>query len=495
MVADADRSNAGWSRKTFALAALIVAGATIARVYAALGDFWLDEIITWMMVFRLEPIEAWWEILLIRQETNHFLSTWILYLLGPEVPWTFYRLPAVLAGAGTVVMAGLICRRRGRLEALTAMLLVGASYPLIHYSSEARGYAYVVFFSFLSVFLADRSLTSPRLRWDILFSICAILGFLAQLLYLYCFVSIAAWAVWRMWREGRTWRAIAIKTVRGYTLPVLFTTLLYVVTIRHMQGVGGPVPPLGKVVVATLSLTAGGPRAGVMAFAVALLLCLALIGGLWLLRKERSDWWVFYVSVGCVAPLALILAVNRAAVYPRYFLISTAFLLLLLSCALAGLARIERFGKPLYILFVVAFLAGNTLKTTRLIKVGRGTYSDAVVMMEQQTSGPQITIGSDHDYRNKFVLDFYRLQLPLRKDLVYFPMGDWPKKGPEWFLRHSMKAYYRAPDTTSDHHGNTYRLVRQFPFAGLSGWNWAVYHNENSDGPPVLRPSGVGREN
>jgi len=258
-------------------------------VYAALGDFWLDEIISWMMIFRPEPVEAWWEILLIRQETNQFLSTWILYLFGPEVPWTFYRFPAVLAGAGTVVMAGLICRRGGRLETLTAMLLVGASYSLIHYSSEARGYSYVVFFSFLSLFLADRSLASPRLRWDLLFSICATLGFLAQLLYLYCFVSIAAWAVWRMWREGRTWRAIAIKAVRCCTLPVVFTTLLYVVTIRHMQGVGGPILPLGKVIVATLSLTAGGPRAGVMPFAVALLFGLALVGGLWLLRKERSD--------------------------------------------------------------------------------------------------------------------------------------------------------------------------------------------------------------
>jgi len=463
-------------------------------VYAALGDFWLDEIISWMMIFRPEPVEAWWEILLIRQETNQFLSTWILYLFGPEVPWTFYRFPAVLAGAGTVVMAGLICRRGGRLEALTAMLLVGASYSLIHYSSEARGYSYVVFFSFLSLFLADRSLASPRLRWDLLFSICATLGFLAQLLYLYCFVSIAAWAVWRMWREGRTWRAIAIKAVRCCTLPVVFTTLLYVVTIRHMQGVGGPILPLGKVIVATLSLTAGGPRAGVMPFAVALLFGLALVGGLWLLRKERSDWWVFYVSVGCVAPLLLILAVNRAAVYPRYFLISAAFLLLLLSHALAGLTRIKRFGRPLYALLVVAFLAGNTIKTIRLIKLGRGAYSDAVVMMEQQTVGPHITVGSDHDYRNGIVLDFYRLQLPLRKDIVYFPLESWPKKGPEWVLRHSMKAYYRAPDTTADHHGNTYRLVRQFPFAGLSGWNWAVYHNENSDGPPVSQPRGVGRE-
>jgi hypothetical protein len=482
MVADADRPDAGWSHKTFALAALIVAGATIARVYAALGDFWLDEIVSWMMIFRLEPVEAWWEILLIRQETNHFLSTWILYLFGPEVPWTFYRLPAVLAGAGTVVMAGLICRRRGRLEALTAMLLVGASYPLIQYSSEARGYSYLVFFSFVSLYLADRSLASPRLRWELLFSICAALGILAQLLYLYCFVSIAAWGVWHMWREGRTWRAIAIKAVRLCSLPVVFTTLLYVVTIRHMQGVGGPILPLGEVIVTTLSLTAGGPLVGVTASAVALLLCLALIGGLWFLWKERSDWWVFYVCVGCVAPLLLILAVNRTAVYPRYFLISAAFLLLLLSHALAGLARIERFGKPLYALLVAAFLAGNAIHTIRLIEFGRGAYRDAVVMMEQQTLGPTITIGSDHDYRNGLVLDFYRLQLPLRKDMVYFPLGGWPKKGPEWVVRHSKEVDYRAPDTAADHQGNTYRLVRQFPYAGLSGWHWAVYHN-NSDGP------------
>ena len=70
MVAHAVRPDAGWSHKTFALAALIVAGATIARVYATLGDFWLDKIVSWMMIFRLEPVEVWWEILLIRQETN-----------------------------------------------------------------------------------------------------------------------------------------------------------------------------------------------------------------------------------------------------------------------------------------------------------------------------------------------------------------------------------------------------------------------------------------
>jgi hypothetical protein len=117
----------------------------------------------------------------------------------------------------------------------------------------------------------------------------------------------------------------------------------------------------------------------------------------------------------------LILAMNRAAVYPRYFLISAAFLLLLLSHALAGLARIERFGRPLYALVVVAFLAGNTIHTIRLIEVGRGAYRDGVVMMEQQTFGPHITIGSDHDYRNGLVLDFYRLQLPLLFGVGFHP--------------------------------------------------------------------------
>jgi hypothetical protein len=285
-----------------------------------------------------------------------------------------------------------------------------------------------------------------------------------------------------MWRERRTWRAIVTKAARLYTLPAVFMALLYLVTIRHMQGVGGPILPMGEVIVTMLSMTAGGPNAGAMAFAVALLLCVALIAGLWLLRKERSDWWVFYVSVGCVAPLLFILAVNRAAVYPRYFLISAAFLLLLLSHALAGLLRIERIGRPLYALIVVAFLAGNTIHTIRLIAVGRGAYREAVVMMEQQTIGPQITVGSDHDYRNGSVLDFYRLQLPLSKDMIYFQTDGWPENGPEWVVLHSKEAGYRAPDAAV-RHGNTYRLVRQFPYAGLSGWHWAVYQNQNSDAP------------
>ena len=56
-------------------------------------------------------------------------------------------------------------------------------------------------------------------------------------------------------------------------------------------------------------------------------------------------------------------------------------------------------------------------------------------------------------------------------------------KGPEWVVRHSKEVDYQAPDTAADHQGNTYRLVRQFPYAGLSGWHLAVYHNNNSDGP------------
>ena len=79
----------------------------------------------------------------IRTFNNHHLNSLLLFAIGDrqlgEPPWLIYRLPAFAAGVGSVVLAGVLAGRRASLAGWLALLLAGTSFPLIFYSSEARG--------------------------------------------------------------------------------------------------------------------------------------------------------------------------------------------------------------------------------------------------------------------------------------------------------------------------------------------------------------------
>jgi hypothetical protein len=56
-----------------------------------------------------------------------------MYLVG-ESRYSFaYRLLAIASGIGSIILAGIIGRKRSRSEGLIALILFGASYPLLRY--------------------------------------------------------------------------------------------------------------------------------------------------------------------------------------------------------------------------------------------------------------------------------------------------------------------------------------------------------------------------
>ena len=121
-------SNTDSTRRTVwtgVVCGVILVAAGIVRFYASLGDFWFDEIWSWYIA---RNVLTDWDILTsIHHDNNHHLNTWFMYLLGQNQHWTVYRIPSVMAGIGTVAVAGLIGNRHGKLEAVTAMLLTAGS--------------------------------------------------------------------------------------------------------------------------------------------------------------------------------------------------------------------------------------------------------------------------------------------------------------------------------------------------------------------------------
>ena len=78
--------------------------AVVLRFWASLDNFWLDEIWSWMMARQLKsPLEV---VTRLHHDNNHHLNTLVLYAFGPNAPLYLYRLPAVLAGSGAVLLCG-----------------------------------------------------------------------------------------------------------------------------------------------------------------------------------------------------------------------------------------------------------------------------------------------------------------------------------------------------------------------------------------------------
>jgi len=230
------------------------------RVLACFNDFSMDEIMSLSLALRLKSP---WEIISqANVGNNHFLNTFFMYLLGNQSNWVIYRLPAVLAGSLAVVLAGLIGKHRGKLEALLAMMLTGCSYLLIQFSSEARGYSFMLMAALVAFYALWRFMREKKPVMALLFSVSSMLGFLAHLTFAFFYGAAAVWSGTRFILERKNWRETILNLIYCHALPTLFFLFLYLVKVRHMAFEGGEQFPVSKLLVSSLALTLGAPPPG-----------------------------------------------------------------------------------------------------------------------------------------------------------------------------------------------------------------------------------------
>ncbi len=454
---------------------VILAIAAGVRILGALNDLWLDEIWSLRLVQAISsPLAVFTG---IHQENNQYLNSLYLYFLGPHGNWPGYRIPSLVAGTATVALAWLIGRRRNITCAFFAMLLVGFSYVMVLYSSEARGYAALVFFAFLSFYLLDLHLEKPRWTTACLLSLSETMGLLSHLTF-FCFLCAAVvWSGRRLARSNLGFQRALASMLACHALPLLVLGLLYYVDIRVLTMGGGTPGSLLTVYADSLAWTLGAP-VGIPLPATALLVAVLFGAGLWMLGREHSDWPLLFAGV-MVAPIMMIMVVQDEAIYVRFFLVSMAFSLILISFLMARLYQQSPAGKGICLLFLVAYFLANGWQMMILFRDGRGHYGEAARYMAEHTKGPLVTIGSDHDFRVPMVLQFYVREAMPNKSVEYCRINSWPQEGPEWVICHKESFKDAVPPFPrfADAAGNQYELVKIFPTAPLSGLHWFIYHN------------------
>lgn len=461
----------------------LVAAALLLRLPGLFTDLWLDELWTLYIVNGFESAAQVFTG--FQHSNNHHLNSLFFFVLGDRDGGALYRLPSLFAGIGAVPLAWAIARRYGRSAALFAALLTGGSYLMVHFSSEARGYAPVVIFALAAFLAARRYITAPGWAVAALFWLCCALGFLSHLMFIHAFAGFLAWAPWALAaRRGEgagAWAAAAGRLARLLVVPCAFFAVFWYAVVRKMEVGGAPGFTVTGVLVKTLSYAAGGPAQGALAVAVAAVFFILIAWAVALLARRGDDEWIFLAVAVFLAPAAFLLLRRPEALFVRYFLISAAFG----YTALGGLACAAwrhpvRRRRAACLVLLALFLVGNGLNIARFWRDGRGAYRKAVRFMDEHTAGPLITVTADHDFRAWLPLMFYKRFLPEGRDIVYRSLSEAPVQGVDWFIGHRIGPPEEPLPRVEDLSGNEYALVQTFPYSDLSGCHWYLYRRDTT---------------
>jgi hypothetical protein len=229
----------------------------------------------------------------------------------------------------------------------------------------------------------------------------------------------------------------------------------------------------------------GGPGSGAAAGIAALLAVAAIYVVLVYLMIERDDRWIFYAVV-IMAPLGLLPILLAVPLSVRYFMVSAAACLVLLSSGYAALLRRGVAGRVIGLTLLAIFVAGNAVNTGNLLRFGRGQYLAALRFMEKNSDGREVVITSDHDFRNWMLVNYYKRYLARPESIRYANGATLNERGADWLILHRFELTGR-PDRVTDGYRNAYQLVKTYRYSDLSGWNWLLYHNLNR--PPVATHS------
>lgn len=391
---------------------LLTVVAALPRVVGLRTDFWFDEILSYQrFALRARSIADIFVGSGFKDDNNHPLNTIVLYLLRDAPGWTVYRLPAFAAGILTVLVATAIARRRTAADSVISGLVVAASFLMVVYSTEARGYAFLLLFALLAYRALGRYLAAPSLRDAAFFWLWFALGLMAHLEIVHMYTGALLWSGFRL-RDRRP------DLVRLHAVPVLTAIVWGLVVVRGSVVGGGPPWTWRQITDQSLAWTVGYPLSTIPA-GLALAAAVALV--VWDARQfwtEGSDEGLFFVGAVLGAPI-LISALDPPFLFPRYFLISALFFLLVIARVLARLWRSGSARRVLAAATLCAVLAGNLAHLRLFARDGRGHLAEAVEDMVNRTPDhPAVVSTRSLDQWSELPILFYERKLQLGDAIV-----------------------------------------------------------------------------
>ena len=460
---------------------VLIVVAAVLRILATRNDLWLDELISLKIAQSVKT--AWQIFTTVHSDNNHYLNTTYLYFVKGYADGAACRYLSVLWGVELVPAGYWLLARRSQLEALLLAGLLAFSYPLIHFSSEARGYSGALLGLVLACGAVSRWLAEDRRLFFLrtIYSagmVLALLSHLTAALVWFAFVAGSLIAVVGRPQRGK-WLG---QWVAFNTLPAVVLLVLYFFDLRYLSELGGSPMSVPYGLSRLLALGMGWPAKDANSVSILIVPLAALI--VWQLSRERKSGealWILLAAV-YVLPLLCTLAMRPTFFSPRYFLVLLPFFYVPLAMLAARLARVPR-GRVAVGLLLALFLAGQARLYVEFLQVGRGQYRAALTYMMEHSGAADVTVASNQDFRARVELAYYVPRTMGRRQLLYGPAEGTGSFQPEWYILHQEG--YEAPAAeqwTGPGQTHWYRAA-YFGASELSGQAWTVYHREPTNYP------------
>ena len=456
---------------------VLVLGAAL-RLPGLWTDLQLDEVWSLQNAFAAN---SWFDLLRLKIDNNHHLTSMYMYALGPNTAAVLYRLLAYISGVAVVALAWLVGSRDSPTTAVVTAVLFATSAAFVFYSSEARGYATAVCLMLVAWYCLRRYAESPRPRWLLGFAMSSIAGVMSHQTFVLFYLGAFIWCDAHTQKHHRLRDATRL-TMRMFALPTVGIGVFAVIALAGQQ-IGGGFPFEVPVILAqTLALVAGGPQYGSGLWLVAAVVGGIMVAAVWSAYRLGDDRWFLYLAAGVIAPAIIMFLRRPPTLAPRYFLVPAAVLLLAVARFLA--LAIEHGGTRRALagaLIAAQFIAGVWF--TFSPNASRGGYRAALTRMVQLSAGITTVASSDRfggsDWRTDMMVRYYAIAIGERGRLRYVPPAEAAVEGADWIIDESPDNA-PAPASISDAKGREYTIDGTYPAGPLSGITWQVYRQRHA---------------
>jgi hypothetical protein len=218
------------------------------------------------------------------------------------------------------------------------MLLTAASYELIVFSSEARGYSMAVFCTLLSFLLLELHFERARNWTFVAYAAAATIGLFSHPVFSTVLASACVWSAVRWWQSNRRSMASVRAAITLQVVPLAALAALYFGDLNHVVSGGGTgTPSLVDAYVQSLAWTFGAPEAAAFKWTAAVIAVAVILAGARAAQQSTPGSAAFFLGAIVVFPnLALVLR-GSEMVYTRHFLLGSTLTLLLLAHLLGSL--------------------------------------------------------------------------------------------------------------------------------------------------------------
>ena len=460
----------------------IVLFAALLRFLGIFDELGQDEIRSFFLISGLNsPLEI---ITKLFDDNNHPLNSLFMYFIGKGNPayWFKFRLLSLLAGTLTVPLTYLIAVKMFPSKAwrLITAFFVAGSFPLIFYSTEARGYALVAFFSLLSFYLLSELFEKKNIGLLLVFYCSFILGFSSSFSFGYIAFGLISTYIWLQFHQqgASGFGQKILSLLKVFTCPVILAIILYLKFVSNLSVEGTTIHvSLLEPIKEVAAYLVGFPRDNVCSYGIVILVYFLLFIEMFCLLKEASAFGIFCIS-STFGICSYLLLTHPPFVFFRYFLCFYPFLIILFSHFLYRLTVKFKEWRLVLAAIVLLILLGNIVSYFNFIKFGRSHYLEALDYMHQHNRAPSITVAGDQDFQIVIPLKFYSFFRPDFK-INYMSIDQGKNHPPEWIIFHNIKRDFYSPHLIEVYQGVRYAFEGSLLYCqewGLAGTNLALYH-------------------